>query len=111
MCLQRADLVIIVPVNLAECFSQKNTSLPILLVPKSTYKNPGEGRKTKGRQEKGVLSLWKIERVELLLFFFHWLWGGGGEPVESENDQEKYGGREIDNVDLDVLGFSVCVSH
>jgi len=36
------------------------------------YQNPGERRKTKGKQEKGVLWLWKIERVELLLFFFHW---------------------------------------
>jgi len=36
------------------------------------YQNPGERRKTKGKQEKGVLWLWKIERVEPLLFFFCW---------------------------------------
>jgi len=36
------------------------------------YQNPGERRKTKGKQEKGILWLWKIERVEPLLFFFHW---------------------------------------
>ena len=57
---------------LAEVFFQKNTRLPILLVPKPTYQNPGERRKTKGKKEKGVLWLWKIERVELLLIFFHW---------------------------------------
>ena len=51
---------------------KKNTRPPILLVPKPTYQNPEERRKTKGKQEKGVLWLWKIERVELLLFFFHW---------------------------------------
>ena len=51
---------------------KKNTRPPILLVPKPTYQNPGERRKTKGKQEKGNLWLWKIERVELLLFFFHW---------------------------------------
>jgi len=36
------------------------------------YQNTGERRKTKEKQEKGVLWLWKIERVEPLLFFFHW---------------------------------------
>ena len=34
--------------------------------------NLKEGRRIKGTQEKGVLWLWKIERVELLLFFLHW---------------------------------------
>ena len=60
-----------------------------------------ERRKTKGKQEKGVLWLWKIERVELLLFFFHW-----GTPVDGECEPEKYGVPQIDNVDLDVLGLS-----
>ena len=78
---------------LAECFFQKNTRLPILLVPKPTYQNPGERRKTKGKQEKGVLWLWKIKRVELLLFFFHW------------RGHQKYRVPQFDNVDLDVLGL------
>ena len=37
--------------------ASKNTKLPILLVPNPTYQNPGEGRKTKGKQEKRVLLL------------------------------------------------------
>ena len=37
--------------------------------------------KTKGKQEKGVLWLWKIERVELGRFFFHWGGGGGGATM------------------------------
>ena len=52
--------------------ASKKSRPPILLVPKPMYQNPGERRKTKGKQEKGVLWLWKIERVEPLLFFFHW---------------------------------------
>ena len=52
--------------------ASKNTRPPILLVPKPMYQNPGERRKTKGKQEKGVLWLLKIERLEPLLFFFHW---------------------------------------
>ena len=65
-------MVLIVPVNVWQCVFQKNTRLPILLVPKPTpYQNQGERRETKGKPEKGVLWLWKIERVKLLLFFFH----------------------------------------
>ena len=79
----------------------KNTRLPILLVPNPTYQNPGEGRKTKGKQEKGVLWLWKIQRVELPLFFLSL----GGTPVDGEYEPEKYGVPQIDNVDLDVLGL------
>ena len=86
---------------------QKNTRLPTLLVPKPTYQNPGERRKTKGKQEKGVLWLWKIKIVELLLFFFHWGGGGGGRgtPIDGECESDKYGVLHIDNVDLDVLAF------
>ena len=65
------------------------------------YQNPGKRRKTKGKQEKGVLWLWEIERVEPLLFFFHW----GETPVDGEYEPEKYGVPQIDNVDLDVLGL------
>jgi len=52
--------------------ASKNTGPAILLVPKPMYQNPGERRKSKGKQEKGVIWLWKIERIELLLFFFYW---------------------------------------
>ena len=45
-------MVLIVPVNVWQCFFQKNTRLPILLVPKPTHQNPGERRKTKGKKEK-----------------------------------------------------------
>ena len=55
------------------------------------YQNPGERRKTKGKQEEGVLWLWKIERVET--------------PVDGEYEPEKYGVPQIDNVALDVLGL------
>jgi len=51
------------------------------------YQNPGQRRKTKGKQEKGLLWLWKIERVALLLFFFSL----GATPVNGEYEPEKYG--------------------
>lgn len=114
MCRQRADNRHVPHCSsqcLTECFFQKNTRLPILLVPKPTYQNPGERRKTKGKQEKGVLWLWKIERVELLLFFFHSPRGrgGGGAPVDREYVPEKYGVPSID-VDLDGLGLFMSLT-
>jgi len=78
---------------------EKNTTPPILLVPKPMYQNPGERRKTKGKQEKGVLWLWKIERVEPLFFFFHW--GRHQLMNMSLRSMEP----QIDNVDLDALGL------
>jgi len=56
------------------------------LISKPTYQNhPGERRETKGKKEKGVLWLWKIGRVELLLFFFHC----GRTPVDGECKPDK----------------------
>ena len=70
------------------------------------YQNSGEGRKTKGKQEKEVLWPWKIERVELPLFVIFLSLGGGGEtPVDGEYEPEKYGVPQVFNVDLDVLGL------
>jgi len=71
------------------------------LVPKPTYQNPGESRKTKVKQENGVLWLWKIERVGLLLFYILLR----GVPVDGEFEPDKYGVPQIDNVDVDVLGL------
>lgn len=71
------------------------------MFPKPTYQNPGERRKTKRKQEKRVLWPWKIERVGLLLFFFHWV----ETPVDGEYETEKYGVLQVDNVDLHVLGL------
>ena len=51
-------MVLIVPVNVWQCVFQKNTRLPILLVPKPTpYQNPGERRETKGKPARKRSSL------------------------------------------------------
>jgi len=68
------------------------------LVPKPIYQNPGERRKTNGKQEKGVLWLWKIERVEPRK---------SRTPVDGEYEPERCGVPQIDNVDLDH--FLVCL--
>ena len=65
-------MVLIVPVNVGlSVFSEKHKAT-YSIGSETNVQNPGERRKTKGKQEKGVLWLWKIERVELLLFFSHW---------------------------------------
>jgi len=80
---------------------QKNTRLPILLVPKPMYQNPGERRKTKGKQEKGVLWMWTIERVEPLVFFFQW----GRHPLMVNVSLRSMECHRSIMLNLDVLGL------
>lgn len=48
------------------------------------HQYPEERKKGKEKPKKGVLWLWKIERVELVLFFVHW-----GEHQLMENMSQK----------------------
>ena len=85
--------------------ASKNTRPPILLVPKPMYQNSGERRKTKGKQEKGVLWLWKIETGEQSLCYFSFT--GRLTPVDAEYDYIN----QVENVNLaTVTSYKADVS-
>ena len=64
------------------------------------YQNPGERRKTKGKQEKGILWLWKSRKSRASVIFLSL----AGTPVDGEHEPEKYRVPQFNNVDLDVPG-------
>ena len=66
-------MVLIIPVNVWQSVAEATYSIGS----KTNVSKSIRKKKTKGKQEKGVLWLWKIQRVQLLLFVFHWLGGGG----------------------------------
>ena len=67
-------MVHIVPSMFGGVFLEKNTRLPILLVPKPTYQNPGEGRETKARKRRSLAVGNRKSRASVL----------SGTPVDGE---------------------------
>ena len=68
---------------------------------KTNVSKPGERRKTKGKQEKGVLWLWKSRKSRASVIFLSL----AGTPVDGEHEPEKYRVPQFNHVDLDVPGL------